>query len=254
MRRSRLRRLNDEGMTRMATFLESLKSDAPEPYPSAILSEPATSEAVSATVEVEQRSFPRRFEAADYLYRRFNAAGLDSPERDKGLWAWLALFWFDQLCPRDKHDKRKPGEIARWIPQLDNAQRYYRHLLLGSYLVYTLYSNDIDAAMALLEQPLDKPGDVVEQLGSRPQLVTCPAAIGAATRLYCNPDGGLRRGAGGKGPGSPRRLADILMQFDLTYDLHTLCADDLLDLLPREFRRFMKGLSDGSTKREGQRV
>jgi hypothetical protein len=231
-----IRRLTDAGLERMEGFLRSLTTGHPELYSDQILTDAATSEALAVQIRVERRPFPRRFDVAEYLHERLG--GLREPERDKRLWAWLALYWFEQLCPPDKHGKRKPGDLTRWIPRLDSSLRYYRHLLLGPYLVYKVHSEDPHRAMCILCQPIHTPGDVVEQIVARPQLVTSPAVVGAATDLYCDGNGVLRRGAGGKGAGSARRLADVIMQFDLTYDLHTLDAGRLFSMLPREFDRF----------------
>ena len=41
-----------------------------------------------------------------------------------------------------------------------------------------------------------------------------------------------------KSPGSPRRFADVLSQLDLTWDLHSLSVEQLLELLPSEFDEF----------------
>lgn len=46
-----------------------------------------------------------------------------------------------------------------------------------------------------------------------------------------------KKGAAGRGPGSVRRLADILNQFDLTWDLYMMRTADMLKLMPREFTR-----------------
>jgi len=237
----RVRRLTDVGLEKLGTFLDSLTSDSPEPAPTMLLSDPAASEALPVELHVDRATFARRFEAAHYMYDHL--APLRAPEfgqleRDPGVWAWLALFWFDQLCPAGTDGSRKPGERARWVPSFDEARRYYRHLLLGPYLIYKRYADDPDAAMALLCTKLQAPGDIVEQFVSRPQLVTCPAAVAVATKLYHVPNGTFRRGAAGKDGGSARRLADVLMQFDKTYDLYALTADGLMNLLPREFDRF----------------
>lgn len=234
----KMRRLNEEGIRRMAAFLDSLTTEAPEAYPGSILSDSSTSEALSVVVSIEPRQFRRRYEAAHFLHERLSSSRLPEPERDAGLWAWLALFWFDQLCPPDETGKRRPGEQARWIPRLDSARRYYRHLLLGPYLIYAAHADNPQRAMCVLCQPLHSPGDVVEQIAARPQLVTSSAVVGAATRLYCTGGGALRRGAGGKGAGSARRLGDVIMQFDRTFDLHALDDVRLLEMLPREFDRF----------------
>ena len=48
----------------------------------------------------------------------------------------------------------------------------------------------------------------------------------------------LKVGAGGKGPGSPRRLAQVRRQFDITWDLASLDDTTLMEMLPSEFERF----------------
>ena len=235
----KLRKLNAQGIERMATFLDSLTTSTPEEIPSAILHDAATSEPVTGDIDIEQRAFSSRLEVATYLDERFGDTETRPIERDRGIWAWLALLFFESLCPPAGDGRRKPGARARWIPEVNNFRRYYRHLLAGPYLIYHAHRDDPSRAMILLCGPLNRMGDIVEQLASRQELVTNRAVVGAATKLYY--DFGKRtprRGAGGKGPGSPRRLADILNQLDLTWDLYAMSEGDLVARLPSEFDRF----------------
>jgi hypothetical protein len=234
-----IRRLNEEGLQRLGSFLDSLKGDQPEAYPAAVLTDPATSEPIESEVAIEPRRFGNRFEAAKYLFEKLSAAGIRDVERDGGMWAWLALFYFEELCPAGSDGQRKPGERARWIPEVSNFQRYYRHLLAGPYIIYRAHRESPPRAMALLCNPLDRPGDIVEQFASRQELVTNRAIVEGATKLYIDPRTSRpRRGSGGKGDGSPRRFADVLKQFDATWDLYALTTEALLHLLPTEFDRF----------------
>jgi hypothetical protein len=238
---TQLRRLNDTGIQRFTEFLASLETDVPQGRPVGILTDPATSDALTAVVEVDERTFGSRVEAARYFDERFSGAGLKNVERDRGLWAWVSLLYFEELCPPGAHGRRKPGALARWIPEVSNFQRYYRHLLAGPYRIYRAHRDDPKRAMALLCGPLDRPGDIVEQLASRQEIVTNWAVMASATALYVDPATQKpRRGAGGKGRGSARRLADVLNQFDVTWDLYAMDATHLLQLLPREFERFRK--------------
>jgi hypothetical protein len=234
-----VRRLNGAGIARLTEFLDSLRTNAPQGVPTAILTYSETSEPIGVNVEIELQTFGTRFMAAQYLNDRFTAGGLQDVERDCGLWAWLALFYFDELCPAGAGGRRKPGEQARWVPDVNNYQRYYRHLLAGPYRIYRAHRDDPCRAMALLCGPLDRPGDIVEQLASRQEIVTNRGIMACATRLYIDPASNRpKRGAGSKGAGSPRRLADVLNQFDVTWDLYSLSAEGLLGLLPGEFDRF----------------
>lgn len=238
-----LRRLNDEGTRRMESFLDSLTTDSPEAYPEQLLTDPAASEGLAVEVPVDRAEFPRRFELAEYLYTRFAKAGLRDPERAAGVWSWLALYWFDQLCPKGKGGQLKPGERARWVARLDSSRKGYRHLVLGPYLIYSAWANrgyDPREALALLYTRPAAPGELVGQIASTQALVTNRAVVGAATAMYINSDGRLRRGAGGRRGGSSARLRDVVGQLDLTYDLHDLNAEQLLTLLPREFEPFRR--------------
>lgn len=237
----KVRRLNTAGIEQFERFLDSLTEAAPLAVPLAALTAPETSESLGVELEVEHRAFASRMDLGSYLFKKLNGSGLLDIDADRGLWAWLALFYFESLCPADRVGRRTPGNRARWILDPHNFQRYYRHLLAGPYRIVRAYPEQPEIAMCILCGAPDKPGDLVEQLASRQELVTNRAIIGAATRLYYDADSGkLKRGAGGKGRGSPRRLADVLQQFDVTYDLYTLDADELSQLLPKEFERFLR--------------
>lgn len=235
----RARRFTTQGISVVEDFLTGVKEGTENSRPDALLHSEEITEPVPEGVYVDHRAFPNRLELARYLYEKLHV--YRNAEQDRGLWTWLALFWFEQLCPPDSKGKRKPGELARWIPALDDARRYYRHLLLGPYLIYSAHRDDPSRAMALLCQPVHQPGELVEQLASRQLLITCRAVVGAATRLYYSHERGtLRKGVGVKGPGSARRLASVLMQFDLTFDLHALTPEQLIELLPAEFDAYRK--------------
>ena len=147
----------------------------------------------------------------------------------------------DPVCPADGHGHRKPGETARHIPDAANFQRYYRHLLAGPWRIVRTHRDAPDRALAVLCQPLHKPGDIVEQLASRQELVTNRAFIAAATRLYVDATTQQpRSGSGGKTRGAPRRLADFCNQLDVTWDLYAMEAGELIEKLPKEFDRFRR--------------
>jgi hypothetical protein len=95
--------------------------------------------------------------------------------------------------------------------------------------------------LAFLKQPLWKPGDIVEQLASRKELVTNRAVAETATRLYFDSAAGaFKRGHSSKIRGGPRRLASLLNQLDLTWYLYGMTTDEILNLLPKEFDRFRR--------------
>ena len=228
----KLRSFNADGINRFEQFLSSAVRDTEDLH--SFLVSPGLSIAVSPEIEVEARSFVNRFAAGEYLYSLFGDSSIFNLDEDRGIWAWLSAFYFDQLCP----DGTKLGKDYRWIPVVNSFRNYYRHLLAGPYFIYRAHKDHPQHAMAVLVAPLHRPGDIVEQLASRQELVTNKSVMEAATRLYIGEDGAPKPRAAGRGAGSARRLADVLTQLDLTWDLYDLSTEKLLELLPAEFDEF----------------
>jgi hypothetical protein len=235
----KLCRFNSDGITAFANYRMRLSLEPTLPPPRELLADPALAEVVSEKAEVTARSFADRLEVGRFLNDLIDHAAVPLPERDSGLWAWLTLFFFDEVCPPDGAGRRDPKDEARLLPILDNHQRFYRHLLLGPFLIVRAHRDQPERALAFLKQPLWRPGDIVEQLASRKELVTNRAVAELATRLYYDgTTSTFRRGASSKIRGAARRLADVMNQFDLTWYLYGMTSDEILSLLPKEFDRF----------------
>lgn len=153
-----------------------------------------------------------------------------------GLWAWLTFILRDQLFRLDANGKRRLGAMHRWYPSDPNDwQKSQRHLVRMP--VQLFYSFGIDADHLLCTPPSVLP-EIREQLTSQQDMFNLTFQR-VARHLYF--DGGnarLKRGAGGKGGGSPRRLAKIRQQLDVTWDLEELGVERILEMLPSEFDRF----------------
>jgi hypothetical protein len=109
----------------------------------------------------------------------------------------------------------------------------------GPYSIYRAHRDDPPRVLAVLAGPVDKVGDIAEQIASRQQIVTNKAAMALATNLYIDTATQQpKRGAAGQGPGSARRLANILNQLDLTWDLYAMQMQAMLKMMPAEFNRF----------------
>ena len=229
----KLRRFNETGITHFDQFRDAPLiplGDLPE-----ILVYSAWSAEVEADIEVEQRQFDTRFELGAFLNSLFadkDIAGLDN---DVGIWTWMAAFYFAELRP----ENTRPGARARWVPAVGDFRKYYRHLLAGPYQVYRAHRENPRRVLAVLANPPHRPGDIAEQLTARQELVTNGTVMEVATRLYIDPDTETpKSGAASIDNGSARRLAAVLNQLELTWDLYTLTSEQLLDLLPQEFDRF----------------
>ena len=237
----RLQRFNDEGLQRFHHFLDALSVDPGFAIPTDLLTDPSCVEPVAPAVEIESRQFVNRMESATYLDACLSGVTECDVQRDVGLWTWLTLFYFDQVCPADAHGRRTPRERAWYVPAFDDAFRHYRHVLAGSWRVYSAHRDDPRRAMIFLYQPLHTLGQFYSQLASRQEYVTNPAVIAAATRLYLSPQDQPQSGTRTeKSRGSVFRFVALMDQFDLTWDLYGTTADRILEMLPAEFDRFRR--------------
>lgn len=232
-------RFTPEGIGRFSEYLDQLESEPTRLMPTHLLEDPACSETVGTPTEIQVKAFGTRFAAAEYLDQILEETSETEVERDVCLWAWLTLLFFDELCPPNKSGERRLRERPAYIPEPENFQRYYRHLLLGPYLIFRAHKDNPKRALGMLCKPLPIIDDVVAQLASRQELITNQALVELATTLYYDATTETtKRGAGGKGNGSPRRLADVLQQFDVTWDLYAMGTGEFLKVLPSEFDKF----------------
>lgn len=242
-----LRRLTAQGLEEMHAFLDAIASRGDEDHV-ALRDHPQLTEVISDTPLFEVRPYGSRYEFAQYASQMLDQVAwrVTNVDRDRGLWSWMALALIDQLAPRAQDGSRRLGERSRWILVTEDYRRYYRHLLASPFRIYRTHRENPERAMALLATPLDKPGEVVEQFASRQEIVSNPQLQELITSLYYDPASrSLRRGAGGKGGGSARRLADVLAQLDMTWDVYGMRSDQVITLLPTEFERFIPTDSTG---------
>lgn len=177
-----------------------------------------------------------RFDAAALLHEHLRPlvmAGDVRPSADDGFWTWLAARWREHLVKPNG----SVGELARWVSQLRDSRRYYRHLLAAPYLLYARHEDGPERVRFLLANRLHTPGEFAGQVGASAGLAASRAALEVASALYWDTDAGRAHpGARGKGAGSARRLSGMMNQFARTYSLADLESDGLDALLPDEFR------------------
>jgi hypothetical protein len=234
----KLRAFNDAGITTFQNYLAALRTDPSLAVPDRLLVDDAFSDEIDDSVEFEVQPLDTRLDAAKYLWTLLEGTGLKQPERNKGLWAWLSLCLFSSTCPAEANGARKPGADARHIPEVGNYLRYYRHLLLGPYIIYRAHRDSPESAMALLCQKLNRPGDVVEQLSARQQRISNRTFLAVASKFYVDQTGRQRRGAQSKTRGSALRLVKVANQFDVNWYLYAMKPDEFVSLLPKEFDKF----------------
>jgi hypothetical protein len=244
-----LRTLNQDGIATFATYLQALRDGGNDAPPSHLLTDPAYSDDL-ADVQLDRQPFPDSYGMGLYLQTALASLDRRKIPYNHALWTWLALYFFDQICPA-VNGKRKVLEDAIYIlAEKFNHQRYYRHLVRTPWLAVT--DNGENAKIILKTKAGGKRSDIFEQLVSRQGIFGNKTVIGGAYKLYYDvASEAPKRGASGKGAGSSRRLAAFIQQIDLTYDLRACSPNEFLNLLPTEFDRYKGNTSAAPTKKSG---
>lgn len=228
------RRLTLEGQRAFKAWLEQ---GAPGVAPFHLLTDPTTSEGLPAKAAVAKRLFASRLELGDYLVTALAVLPAQSIRFDAGLWDWLTLFYIDELLPQGAGGKRDVREIVRYALELRN-RKWSRHIVRMSWMAVKDHGV---FARVMLTVAVSKHNDVMEQIGGQQEAFGASAVVELADKLYFDPKtGALRRGAGGKGRGTPRRLVRFMRQFRRTYDPPGMTARQILESLPGEFEKWVK--------------
>ncbi len=249
--------LTENAIEEMEGFLMRIKSGGTDDPPHHLLGGEDNVVAVQlssgeVTIETSQR-ITTRGDLAEYL-----SQFIEGPEDlsklldDKGTGAFLALAFFETICPRNpdgtwsitqiKNGKNK--DISNYMPNFRDRGRFYRHLVMGPLAIFALHGH---TGRIFLCQPAHKHPETMEQIAGRENIILNGNLIELADRLYWDqqngavkigatnykpiPDGGLRRFVG-KG--------SFCEQYGTVYDFWNMSADEISDLLPEEFEAWLQ--------------
>lgn len=239
-----VRGLNPDGIAEFQRYLQQLRGGLTQAPGNDLIFGPAFTTTVDPACTVERRMFRSRYEFGHYLSEQLTPLDRRTISRNAGLWTWLALYFFDQLCPPTSGGRRSPRSSEAYVlPPKYDFRNYYRHLVRTPWLVTSDHGEFAKVLLippgAAPNAPLATRGEIIEQLAARQEFLGNPAVIQAAYRLYFDGQRNKpRRGAAGSAGGSPRRLATILQQLGLTFDLGACHPSTITELLPREFERW----------------
>jgi len=235
-----LRKFNQKGLDRFNEYLSDLNVDNRAPVPPKLLESNAYSAPDDEGRQLDKRRFPTRFELAQYLVEEVGVDTIGNLEMDTMLWSWLALFYFDQLCPASSTGERIPRERARIVFNTD-AKMLFRHLIAGPVFVYLAHRDTPQRVRPMLSDPVSQTGRLYLEITDRRSLLQSPGVVEAAGKLYFDFEKGtVRPGSRSKTPGKIIRFATVLFQFDATWDLQSLTCDQIIDLLPGEFDEYKR--------------
>jgi hypothetical protein len=261
-----VRSLNYDGIQLFSEFLTTTRSDekifqAPLAPPSNIIDDPRYLESTEYNSEVdENKTFENRYELGEYLVHQLGKEFLHENYTHYGVWAWLALLWFNQLRSKKTKLTNKTGGTQRhehfipyeWFvnpleifPKPQNVA--YRHSVRSSYEVVLRYG--IEGKLFFSPNGVSAFGEAGEQFLSTPLIRNSPKLRELIKKYYTDDTGFIKKGAfnyqsadkaqkskSRSGYGGIRRLTDgVLPRVKITYDIDLMPAERLLEICGSEF-------------------
>lgn len=240
---TKLRAFNENGLAEFRSYLTRLKTEPSLQPPTQLLEDFRYSVLVPGDAVVSSRRFASKLEFGRHFVQVANDKVSDRILRTSaGMWSWLALFYFEQVCPPDGNGRRKVLSLEKYIPSAGHiATGLDKHLLFFPWKILTLHGEN---GAWLLNDPLRQDSKVVRELSNSYRRNVSVPFIQLAKSLYFDSESGrVRRGATTNRPGSLRRLDRVMSQLDLTYDVFGINSERLASLLPRkEFSRWLPQL------------
>jgi hypothetical protein len=233
-----VRQFNPSGIAAFKKFLREARLKPHTPVPQHLLEDDERTEKLAAKMVVEPQHFGTRREAADYLTRLLAPLPDDDVRQNAGLWTWLTLFFFDEVCPV-RGGVRSVRNDYSYVFEPKNSKHFYRHLLfIAWYLARVAKPHD----RLFMNAPLSSLDAVTENVMKRLYLTRIPCIFEVLDRLYWDEARGkARRGIVNHRevkPGDLRNRFPIrIRQLEKTYDLVSLTADQLIELLGDEFQQ-----------------
>ena len=225
-----LYKFTDVGMQRFEAFFQGRIAET-----QLLPVDPAVAVPVPGTRKFEVKKYETSKHMASAISTSLGEVELAHVIGNRELWAWLTFILRDTLFKKSGGDY-KFGAYEVWMPS-DPGDYYKAQRHKVRMPVQLFYQFGDDADHALCGRP-DTPGDVRENTTAQ-QDMFLPEFQKLCKHLYYDPvNQKIKRGAGGRGAGSPTRLAKVIRQLEVTWDIQSFSVDDWLDKLPAEFDRF----------------
>ena len=153
-----------------------------------------------------------------------------------GLWTWLTLYFFDEVCPpADGYHVLKNDYYYVFEPK--NSRHFYRHLLFIAWRALCISPKH---NRLFLNSPISSLDKVTSEVMKRLYLTRIPCIFEVLDRLYWDRERGRARvgitDSQAVKPGDlVHRFPLRMRQLEKTYDLFSLDANQLIELLGAEF-------------------
>jgi len=233
-----LREFNSAGVEAFRMRLADCRENPAASAPWELLENESLTNIISPAVEVDAKHFASKLDAGKHLKDLLFKLDEQFVATSDGLWTWLALFFFDEICPA-KGGHRHVKADYRYIFDPNTPRHYYQHSLFVSWRVITIEPN---FNRLLLRANLATVDKVTAETMKRLYLTRIPCIFEVLERLYWDSARGrARKGIVTHGRAKPgdllHRFPIRIRQLEMTYDLQSLNADQLIELLGNEFRQ-----------------
>lgn len=251
-----LRRLKDSGIEEFSDFIDKKRAGEPVLAPFHLVDDLEKSEDTGHNIRIDpDKKFSNRLEFGIYLWDKIKNFWNENLRIDGGLWTWLALVYFDQLCP--KKGPNKPEHyiltVGKW--RVGCAREYsYRHSVLTPVRIIKDFKDYAEFFLCgTVDKPADatKMGDAIEQVFSNQCVMRNKNLLDTVLRLYQdNRTKRVKKGAMsnprvkrlksgqwsqvGKG-GARRLIISVIPRLQLTYNVAEIVPDGLLKIAGEEF-------------------
>lgn len=225
------------GIEAFRRFLAACRLDPSLPAPWELLEEDSLTERVIPHLEVQQRSFGTRREAAEYLTSLLAPLPQDGVAKNAGLWTWLSFFFLNEICPLRSGTRLVKNDYY-YVFEPDNARHCYRHLLFIAWHAHRI-AKPFDRLFMC--QPLSVLDKITEEVMKRLYLTRIPCIFEVLEQLYWDevnqrPRRGIADARNIRRGDLYHRFPIRIRQLEKTYDLVSLNAEQLLELLGEEFQ------------------
>lgn len=231
----KLRRFNNEGIQAFKEFLAKCRRQPDTELPIGLLENGTFTEIMDGGLSVAASHFETKGDAARYFETVLRPIPVEDLVKDAGLWSWLTMLFFDSVCPSEGGGRVVKNDY-HYIYEPTNTRHFYRHLLFISWRVIKLAPIHNRLFLQSRLSLLDK---MTTEVMKRLYMTRIPCIFEVLDRLYWNESTRAPK----KGMiGSKERAGDLthrlplrIRQLEMTYDLMSLTADQLIELLGAEF-------------------
>jgi hypothetical protein len=238
---NQVRSFNESGLRAFEEYISLRRNGLLQVVAEDLLNDTSLTESLMVNVEIQPREFATRRSAAEYLHKQLADIPAEQLRKDAGLWSWLSLYYFNQVCPEIEGERKIRNDYT-YIFKPDESRYYYRHLLFIAWNVFHVAPKH---NRLFLDQSLYRLDKYTSEVFKRLYLTRVPCIFEVLERLYWDETTNAPR----KRMVSPgkiiagnlmHRFPTRIRQLEKTYDLLSLTSSQLIELLGQEFKQHIE--------------